>query len=121
MVGFDPITEKADQTSLTDFVSFIGIYFVIAVYTAAEIIRSPTRHRSGKNVLLGWVTATFVVQMIYYVGGAKWSEIEFVESTVDPGIFAGQLSSRLAILKDTSYTVLIWLADGFIVRQISLR
>ncbi|KAM5544691.1 hypothetical protein V8D89_001589 [Ganoderma adspersum] len=92
-----------------------GIYFVIAAYTAAKILQSPTRHRAGKNVLLGWVAATFVVQMIYYVGGSKWSEIEFVESTVDPGVFAGQLSSRLAVLKDTAYTVLIWLADGFIL------
>ncbi|TBU39969.1 hypothetical protein BD309DRAFT_928018 [Dichomitus squalens] len=92
-----------------------GIYVTLAAYTAARVIKSPLRHRAGKKVLLAWISATFAVQMIYYVGGSKWSEIEFVESAVDPGVFASQLSSRLAILKDTSYTVIIWLADGFIL------
>ena len=60
----------------------------------------------------------FALQTVYFVAGAKWSEIEFVEAAEDPGVFAGQLSSRLAVLKDTAYTVTIWLADGFIVRAL---
>ena len=70
----------------------------------------------GKKILLAWVVTVFILQTIYFVSGSKWSEIEFVESTEDPGVFAGQLSSRLTVLKDTTYTVTIWMADGFIVR-----
>lgn len=62
-----------------------------------------------------YTVLTLVLQTIYFVAGSKWSEIEFVETTVDPGVFASQLSSRLAILKNTCYTVIIWLSDGFLV------
>ena len=98
----------------------LGIYAAIAAHTAYKIVLRPTRHRASKNALLAWVSLTFIVQVIYYVAGSKWSEIEFVETSVDPGVFASQLSSDLSLLKNTTYTITIWLADGFIVRTPSI-
>ncbi|KAL1941013.1 hypothetical protein VTO73DRAFT_7649 [Trametes versicolor] len=92
-----------------------GLYLAIALYAFFRVLLTPRRRGSGKSILLTWITVTFVVQTIYFVAGSKWSEIEFVESAEDPSVFAGQLSSRLAVLKDTCYTVIIWLADAFIL------
>ncbi|KAL7278320.1 LOW QUALITY PROTEIN: hypothetical protein ACG7TL_008296 [Trametes sanguinea] len=89
-----------------------------APFLALTVLRTKGNWKGPRMVLLSWITATFMVQTIYFVAGSKWSEIEFVESTENPGVFAGELSSRLAVLKDTCYTVAIWLADGFIVSVI---
>ncbi|KAI0324262.1 hypothetical protein GY45DRAFT_1375698 [Cubamyces sp. BRFM 1775] len=97
-----------------------GFYFCIAAYTFALLLRTEARWKGPKRVLIAWVAATFIVQTVYFIGGSKWSAIEFVDSTEDPGIFAGQLSSRLAVLKDTCYTVAIWLADGFILYRAAI-
>ncbi|KAJ6545290.1 hypothetical protein B0H19DRAFT_1266748 [Mycena capillaripes] len=65
--------------------------------------------------LLAYTILLFALQTIYFVTGCKWSEIEFVESTVDPAIFASQQSSMLAVMKNTVYTLNIWVADAFIL------
>lgn len=57
----------------------------------------------------------FTVSTIYFCSAAKWSEIEFVESTVNPALFASSLSSPIAIAKDTASVVNIWLADSLII------
>ncbi|KAI0648777.1 hypothetical protein C8Q79DRAFT_903319 [Trametes meyenii] len=92
-----------------------GLYVAIALYTFAQVCKSACHRGLGKRILAGWIVTTFVVQTVYFVSASKWSEIEFVESASDPGVFAGELSSRLALLKDTCYTVIIWLADAFIL------
>ena len=56
-----------------------------------------------------------MTETIYFIAGCKWSAIEFVDAQVDPAIFAGELSSKIALLKDTMYTMTIWIADSFIV------
>lgn len=96
----------------------LGVYISVAAHTTYKVLRRRRMQNSASTaLLLIWIASTFVAQIIYYVAGSQWSELEFVETTEDPGIFAGQLSSRLAILKDTAYTVAIWLADAFIVWQ----
>ena len=57
-----------------------------------------------------------IVTTIYTIAAIVWSEVEFVESTVDISVFDTLLDSPLAILKDTAYTFNIWLADSLIVR-----
>ncbi|CDO72008.1 hypothetical protein BN946_scf184943.g43 [Trametes cinnabarina] len=92
-----------------------GLYVAIAAYAAMQVLRTKGNWKGPRMVLLSWITVMFMIQTIYFVAGSKWSEIEFVESTENPGVFASELSSRLSILKDTCYTVVIWLADGFIL------
>jgi hypothetical protein len=67
-----------------------------------------------------YTCAMFFVTTIYFCAAAKWSEIEFVESTVNPAVFASALSSKLAITKDTAFVVNIWLADSLIVCYVNL-
>ena len=76
------------------------------------------RGKQGRahRVILGYTLVMFCVSTIYFVYGCKWSEIEFVESTVNIGVYASLQDSRLAILKDTAFTVNIWLADSLLVR-----
>ncbi len=61
----------------------------------------------------------FMTTTTYFISATIWSEQEFVESTVNPGIFASLTSGRLAILKDTAICVNMWLADSLIVCLIS--
>lgn len=58
----------------------------------------------------------FIVSTTYFCTGTKWSEIEFVESTVDPAAFAALLSSKISVTKDAASVVNIWLADALMVR-----
>ncbi|KAF8514429.1 hypothetical protein BU17DRAFT_52563 [Hysterangium stoloniferum] len=92
-----------------------GIYVVLAGITLHYLVVRRHRATTQRQILIGYTTVMLVIQTIYFISGAKWSEIEFVESSVNPGEFAGQLSSRLAVLKDTTYTVNIWLADSLIL------
>jgi hypothetical protein len=62
-----------------------------------------------------------VVNTIYFIAASKWSELEFVESTENPAIFAAQLSTTYALIKDTTYTVNIWLADSLMVSDLLNR
>jgi hypothetical protein len=73
------------------------------------------QHTKGQYVLIIYTCAMFTVSTIYFCCAAKWSEIEFVESTVNPGVFASLLSSPIAIAKDTASVVNFWLADSLIV------
>lgn len=73
------------------------------------------KQTKGRYVLIVYTSAMFVVSTIYFCVAAKWSAIEFVDSTVDPAVFASQLSSRLSITKDTAAVINIWLADSLIV------
>ena len=59
----------------------------------------------------------FAVTTIYFVTACKWSEVEIVESTADIGAFAALQSSRLALVKNTAFTLNIWLADSLLVRS----
>ena len=91
------------------------MYVILAGICTHFLVRRG-RQRRSYPVILGYTLATFCVSTIYFVSGCKWSEIEFVESTVDIGVYASLQDSRLAVLKDTAFTVNIWLADSLLVR-----
>lgn len=78
------------------------------------------QHTKGQYVLITYTCAMFIVSTIYFCTAAKWSEMEFVESTVNPAAFASALSSEIAIAKDTASVVSIWLADSLIVCSFNL-
>jgi hypothetical protein len=92
-----------------------GIYALLAFNTFERLIYTRERWTLSRKVLLAYTALLFVSETIYFIAGCKWSAIEFVDAPVDPAIFAGQLSSKIALLKDTMYTVTIWIADSFIV------
>lgn len=92
-----------------------GIYALLAFNTIERLIYTRERWTLSRKVLLAYTVLLFVSETIYFIAGCKWSAIEFVDAPVDPAVFAGQLSSKIALLKDTMYTVTIWIADSFIV------
>jgi hypothetical protein len=99
------------------YLSFLhsGIYVLLAFNCIERLVNAHGRWTLSRKVLLTYTVLLFVVETIYFVAGCKWSAIEFVDAPVDPAIFAGQLSSRMALLKNSMYTVAIWIADSFIV------
>ncbi|EJD43621.1 hypothetical protein AURDEDRAFT_104716 [Auricularia subglabra TFB-10046 SS5] len=95
-----------------------GFYAAIFLFTTHALIVRPrgSGHKLNTRLALGYVALMFIVQTVYYCAGSKWSAIEFVEVPAEgPAAFATQLSTDLALLKNTMYTINIWLADGFIV------
>jgi len=92
-----------------------GIYALLAFNTFERLIYARERWTLSRKVLLAYTILLFVSETIYFIAACKWSAIEFVDAEVDPAIFAGELSSKIALLKDTMYTVTIWIADSFIV------
>jgi len=92
-----------------------GIYALLAFNTFERLIYTRERWTLSRKVLLAYTALLFVSETIYFIAGCKWSAIEFVDAPVDPAIFAGQLSSKIALLKDTMYTITIWIADSFIL------
>ncbi|KAJ7088621.1 hypothetical protein C8R44DRAFT_442856 [Mycena epipterygia] len=92
-----------------------GIYVVIAYQCVRRLVRRTDEWTSSRVALLAYTILLFVLQTVYFVAGCKWSEIEFVETLMDPAVFASQQSSTLAVLKGAVYTVNIWLADAFLL------
>ncbi|KAJ7640891.1 hypothetical protein DFH06DRAFT_624782 [Mycena polygramma] len=92
-----------------------GVYVAIAYQCVRRLLRKTKNWTTSRYVLLTYTLLLFAVQTIYFVAGCKWSEIEFVETPVDPAIFASQQSSMLSVLKGATYTVNIWLSDAFIL------
>ncbi|KAJ7840753.1 hypothetical protein B0H13DRAFT_2676887 [Mycena leptocephala] len=91
-----------------------GIYVILRT-SASDASSGAPKHGPLAALPVGIHHLLFALQTIYFVAGCKWSEIEFVETQVDPAVFASQQSSMLAVLKDTVYTVNIWVADAFIL------
>ncbi|KAJ7506559.1 hypothetical protein B0H11DRAFT_1971785 [Mycena galericulata] len=92
-----------------------GIYVVLAYQCIRRLVKRTQRWTIGLVALLIYTILLFSLQTVYFVAACKWSEIEFVETQVNPAVFASQQSSMLAVLKDTVYTVNIWVADAFIL------
>jgi hypothetical protein len=92
-----------------------GIYVLLAFNCIERLVYTRERWTLGRKALLAYTVLLFVVETIYFIAGCKWSAIEFVDAPVDPAIFAGELSSKMALLKDVMYTITIWIADSFIV------
>jgi len=90
-----------------------GIYVVLAGISMYYLLQH-RQHTKGQYVLIIYTCAMFTASTIYFCCAAKWSEIEFVEST-DQALFATLLSSPIAIAKDTASVVSFWLADSLIV------
>lgn len=94
-------------------ISIIGCYAIIAIIALHYLLKH--RRRSSQRLVLAYTISLFVINTIYFIAAAKWSELEFVESTVNPGIFATLESSPIAILKNSTFVICIWLADSLIV------
>ncbi|KAJ7506555.1 hypothetical protein B0H11DRAFT_1971772 [Mycena galericulata] len=92
-----------------------GCYFILAAVCIHFLLKKQRRSSKGQYVVLAYTSLMLVVNTIYFIAASKWSELEFVESTENPAIFAAHLSSDYAILKDTMYTVNIWLADSLMI------
>ncbi|KAJ7771054.1 hypothetical protein DFH07DRAFT_804692 [Mycena maculata] len=92
-----------------------GIYVVLAYQCIRRLIGRTQTWTTSRVALLTYTSLLFAVQTIYFVAACKWSEIEFVETAVDPAVFASQQSSMLSVLKGTGYTINIWFADAFIL------
>jgi len=92
-----------------------GVYVLLAFNTFERLVFARERWTLSRKVLLAYTALLFVSETIYFIAASKWSAIEFVDALVDPAIFAGQLSSRIALLKDIMYTITIWIADSFIL------
>jgi len=90
-----------------------GIYVVLAGISMYYLLQH-RQHTKGQYVLIIYTCAMFTASTIYFCCAAKWSEIEFVEST-DQALFATLLSSPIAIAKDTASVVSFWLADSLII------
>ncbi|KAL1941007.1 hypothetical protein VTO73DRAFT_7643 [Trametes versicolor] len=94
-----------------------GIYAVLACICVHFLLKRRSKTRSQRIVLV-YTVAMFIVGTGYFIAACVWSEVEFVESTVDISVFDTLLNSRLAILKDTFYTVNIWLADSLLLYRL---
>lgn len=92
----------------------LGFYLLLAIQCIYGLL---TKHgsTSGRNVALGYAVLLFIVQTVYYAAGCRWSAIEFVDASIDPAVFASELSGNLSLLKDTMYVINIWVADSFLV------
>lgn len=113
------ISALAELGEESDHSGYTGIYVVLAGISMYYLLQH-RQHTKGQYVLIAYTCAMFTVSTIYFCSAAKWSEIEFVESTVNPALFASSLSSPIAIAKDTASVVNIWLADSLIVCSISI-
>ncbi|KAJ6598437.1 hypothetical protein DFH09DRAFT_1356681 [Mycena vulgaris] len=92
-----------------------GYYFVLAAVCIHFLLKRPGHSSTSRHVILGYTCLMLVVNTVYLVAASQWSEIEFVESSENPAIFAAQLSTNYAIIKHTAYIVNIWLADSLMI------
>ncbi|OSX62058.1 hypothetical protein POSPLADRAFT_1056650 [Postia placenta MAD-698-R-SB12] len=94
-----------------------GFYLLLAIQCIYGLL---TKHgsTSGRNVALGYAVLLFIVQTVYYAAGCRWSAIEFVDASIDPAVFASELSGNLSLLKDTMYVINIWVADSFLLYRV---
>ncbi|KAF8526535.1 hypothetical protein BU17DRAFT_40356 [Hysterangium stoloniferum] len=93
-----------------------GIYVVLA----GICIHFLLQRRSGpwyRQVPLLYIVVTLVVFSIYFVSTTRWSETVIIETT-DPAAFATELSSPLALWRDTTYSLSLWLADSLIIYRL---
>jgi hypothetical protein len=90
-----------------------GIYLVLA----GICIHFLLRRRTGvwyREVTLLYTIAMLVVFSIYFITTTKWVEVVIIETT-NPAAFVSELFSPLALWRDTTYSVSLWLADSLIV------
>lgn len=92
-----------------------GLYVLLASICLYFLLGPGRKSGRPHIVMIVYTVTMFVTTTIYFVAAAAWSEIEFVETPLRSGVFAVQLSNRLAVLKDTTSVVNIWLADSLIV------
>ncbi|KAI0324257.1 hypothetical protein GY45DRAFT_1349503 [Cubamyces sp. BRFM 1775] len=93
-----------------------GIYLVIAVICIYILLKRRSASKTyAHRIILSYTVLMLIVSTGYFVCGAVWSEVEFVESTADISVYDTLLNSPLAVLKDTLYVVNIWLADSLLL------
>jgi len=111
-----PALTAARMSYAAAAVAFITYGMYVVLFGICLYFQLQHQQKSkGRYVLIIYTCAMFVTSTIYLCFGAKWSEIEFVESTADTAAFASALSSQLALTKNTASVVNIWLADSLIL------
>lgn len=95
-----------------------GLYVLLASICLYFLLGPGRKSGRPHIVMIVYTVTMFVTTTIYFVAAAAWSEIEFVETPLRSGVFAVQLSDRLAVLKDTTSVVNIWLADSLILYRV---
>ncbi|KAJ7489354.1 hypothetical protein FB451DRAFT_1125682 [Mycena latifolia] len=92
-----------------------GCYFVLAAVCIHFLVKKQRHYSKTRHVILAYTWLMLIVNTVYFIAASKWSEIEFVESNENPTIFAVQLSTTYAIIKNIAYIVNIWLADSLMI------
>ncbi|EJD43629.1 hypothetical protein AURDEDRAFT_66393, partial [Auricularia subglabra TFB-10046 SS5] len=95
-----------------------GMYVVLAGICMHFLWERRAR-TAGHYITSGYTILMFCVTIVYFTCSCKWSEIEFVELTMDPCVVRPargvELISKLTITKNTASVVNIWLADSLIL------
>lgn len=111
---FPRLGATCNKPELTVTSSLAGLYAGLAAICFHFFFKY-RRKSNAHRIIVAYTVIMFVINTIYFGAAAKWSEIEFVESTVDPGVFATLESSHIAILKNVAYVFNFWLSDSLIV------
>lgn len=90
------------------------MYFVLAAICIHFLLRRGIKS-PPQIIIFVYTLLMFFATTIYFVSACAWSEVEFVEATVNVAVYDTRTSTRLSLLKDTSYIVNIWLADSLLV------
>jgi len=93
-----------------------GIYVILS----GICIHFLLQRRTGpwyRQVPLLYTVIMVVVYSIYFVATTMWAEAVIIETT-NPAAFATELSSPLALWRDTTYSLSLWLADGLIIYRL---
>ncbi|KAI9060762.1 hypothetical protein FKP32DRAFT_1013146 [Trametes sanguinea] len=96
-----------------------GAYFVLAVICIHFLLKRRAKANS-QRVILAYTIVMLLFTTGYFVSGAMWSEIEFVESANNIAEYASSLNQTLAIVKDTFYILNIWLADSLLIYRLHI-
>ena len=95
--------------------TYSGFYLLLTGICLHFLWGNRRKSRSSQNVLTAYTAAMFVTTTIYFVAGCVWSEKEFVENAANSGSYAKAMSTPLAMAKDWTISINMWLADSLIV------
>lgn len=108
------IARQSYAAAIVGCVTF-GMYAVLAGICLHFLLQRKTR-TTGHYITLGYTVLMLLVSIIYFTCSCKWSEIEFVEATIDPSLFAILTgASTLTVTKNAASVVNIFLADSLIL------
>ncbi|KAL7278322.1 hypothetical protein ACG7TL_008298 [Trametes sanguinea] len=95
-----------------------GAYLILAAICIHFLLKRRAKGNS-QRVILVYTIVMLLFSTVYFVSGAIWSEIEFVESSNIAG-YASSLGQSIYIIKDTFYVLNIWLADSLLIYRLHI-